>query len=108
MSRSNQPRPRLRLDPLESRALMTVTYNPASDTVVVTGTNAADTYRCYQVGTILTIEEGVAPTVVKSVFNLLGPPVDLISVDLRDDADRFVADPTVQVPVWASGGLGAD
>jgi Ca2+-binding RTX toxin-like protein len=108
MSRSNQPRPWLRLDTLESRALMTVTYNPATDVVTVTGTNAADTYRCYQVGNLLTIEEGVAPAVGTSTFDLLLQPVVRISVDLQDGGDRFVADPSVQVPVWASGGPGAD
>jgi Ca2+-binding RTX toxin-like protein len=83
-----------------------MTVNLVGSVIQVTGSNFNDTYRCYQVGTEITVEEGPVPSVFK--YDTAAQVVTSISVNLMDGRDEFIADPTVQIPITASGGDGFD
>jgi Ca2+-binding RTX toxin-like protein len=110
MSRKHKPRTRLQIESLENRALLTVTY--LSGTVKLDGTNGNDVYRCYEMSvpgiTQLVVEEGVGAGKVTKTFDLGVLPVNQISADLKDGNDSLTCDATVQIPVFATGGIGFD
>src|SRR5262245_4956860 len=74
------------VESLESRRLMSVSYNAATDTVTLTGTNANDTYNVSLINatTLRVTENGV-----NHDFNTAASPVSRITGSLFAGNDTF-------------------
>src|SRR5262245_66623879 len=104
MSRQKNPKARLKVETLENRALMTVTVNPFTHVLEITGTNGSDTFAVSQVGDILTVQEGTGPNTMGYNFDLNVVNIARISANLLGGSDSLTSSDAVLLPMTADGG----